>query len=362
MQFSPQSSSHGDFPPPVESFFDSSDQVLLYRESPSSQFLPWRPGTTLLLYVSIIRILTKHLRPQRWTSYTFSYWGRPWAHTPKICTYQLLSEPLAHESPQSPIDNGAAKIPHYISLSISYPLDIESQSLCSANDGIVRDGRDIAPSPQSITIPGIGRTESNMIKAEDVMGATRPTVWALAKTCQLANGIQTRQIYNKELVDECTGLLCKLQVEESQLASLHHKLNSEVIASHSSMIKQVFNAAAQLGVCALMDHDEILSLPTQHTVTLTMSFLRMIATTEQLLALRSLYLPLFLCGALTKESELREEITSILLANTELGDRFEDSRSILSVLEKLWWSVPLDGKPKSVPWRQALADCSAFHL
>ncbi|KAH8822916.1 hypothetical protein DL96DRAFT_324804 [Flagelloscypha sp. PMI_526] len=251
----------------------------------------------------------------------------------------------------------------FTAASFSNPFDLGA---CS---NLLPSAWDIAPPTQPIAhsqlssssaaISGYVYTENAITRMEDIMGATSLTVWAIAKTCQLSSQFRAHQIYNNDMVNECSRILWELETEAQHLslAPFYDNIHGGTTTSHSTLTKRVFNAAAQLSVCALIDHDEILSPLIQTAVELTMFHLREAARMPgQFSVVRSLYLPLFLCGALTKEEEIREEVKQIFFTHSQVRGKFGNGGLVLSVLENLWSSVQLDGNPTNVPWRQALTN------
>ncbi|KAH8831688.1 fungal-specific transcription factor domain-containing protein [Flagelloscypha sp. PMI_526] len=193
------------------------------------------------------------------------------------------------------------------------------------------------------------------IRMEDINGATEVTMYAIAQTSQLMELIERDDITNCDAVQDGLAICARLVTERGsfhQYSTGADHADSRSFARNRTRI--AFNAAAQLLARAAIDQNKRSSRYIQEAVQLTRAAILSCTKIAGLPVFRSLYLPVFLCGALTDNDADRTFMKNILTAQTQSQDRFGNGALVLGVLEEVWAKSPLDALRCEVPWRKIL--------
>lgn len=233
------------------------------------------------------------------------------------------------------------------------------------------------PHPTSHQTPFLPPPAISMI---DIMGATSTTVWSIAETTSL-------QLWKESLASS------KLSYYDLALRAkpIHDALHNDISdppayglfhVEHGNstqtgqwdvarrMACEAFREAAKLYLASVVESDRIEVSSIQQAARSTLYALRAATSAcndpgsrTSIPVIRSLYFPVFICGAFTYDGVERNEIRGMLMNGG--GEAAENiignARSVLNVLSRLWQEQEVAYMRKSaIPWRSVLRNSQSL--
>ncbi|KAH8831451.1 hypothetical protein DL96DRAFT_1705882 [Flagelloscypha sp. PMI_526] len=290
--------------------------------------------------------------------------------------------PFSQPSSPNPQQGYHAQNVHHHAMSMQTPMYVEAWTSGAAAS---------SPTPTAPSPPP-------EIQPEDIMGASSLSLWTIAQTSllELRRRKNDPPLDNMQLVTEGQHLLSLLATERPSSPPNSHFLHIEDGGRWSmkrerevarEVSKRCFNAAATLYVCSVIEFDKIGARGVKEGVEGVIKALRAARkastvrpptsntsrldedeaqeTADQIFpektslpVLRSLYFPIFICGALTNDPHIRAEIEEMLRGETmsmSHSSSIGNAASVLGLLRDLWRTHAWQYKRgEQVNWREGI--------